>query len=232
MKKIIMASLIAASFFMAAANTVKAILVTPIYITNTVTISASAIAQGDTNTSGTTTTVSTTKVSLDTKELLSLLAFDEHVTGNYTPTNFPSGAQLILIVGVNVTYGDFRVVDKSGSLLLDVSNILTATHGVQTVGSGKKNDSTGLFTSASQLRIFTIAYDDSALADNLNVVFYLSGVETKSIKNSTPKDNIYTESVSTKVSPAVGEGIFHGAPFVATGTIDLKGSAQLNLINE
>src|ERR1700744_248405 len=107
-KKII-AAIAATVFATIAANQGKAIPIS--YFTNAVTISATAITQEGTNTTSTTTTVSTGKVSVTTKQLLAWLAKDEKVEGNYPAgTNFPAGAQLLLLVPNFGTGADFRVV--------------------------------------------------------------------------------------------------------------------------
>jgi hypothetical protein len=224
LKKIIIAGAAVISFLTLASSSVKAVATPP--FTNSVSITATAVVQGSTNTVNGITTISTTNVSINTKQLLAWLAADEFADHAYGSTTFPTGSQLILIVQGDTA--DFQVVGKSGNFLVDVGNILSVSHGDTQVDSGKVNGD--LFDpSGTQARVFDFYFDDTFLENGADLSFYLQGMETKKITDSKVKSGSYTESVSTTISSGTGDGTLQGTALVVTGTISLSGKETLGV---
>src|SRR5271170_2394572 len=141
LKTKIIASAAVLSFMAFAAGSLQA------QVTNVITITATALVQGNSSDNGTVTTTPTpTKHILDTAEILVDLAVDENAEGNYGSTTFPTGAKLVAVPsGGNSP--DFQVFDKNSHLLVDVSDILTGSNTGNfgsDITNGKQNDNTGL----------------------------------------------------------------------------------------
>jgi hypothetical protein len=194
--------------------------------TNTITVAFTASVQGNTNDDGTITTVAApSKHSVATANLLSWLALAENGEGNFPSNSFPSGAKLV------VFQQDFMVLDKNNNLLVDVSDIISATDskfGVSVV-SGKQNDTTGLAaTSETELHLLTIHYDDTGIPGSNNVKFYLMGMMTSTTTDTAPNSStqIYTETQSHKLASGIGEGFYQGQPFTITGTLSAIGKGN------
>ncbi len=185
--------------------------------TNVLTLTATAQLQGATNITATLTTVANPgKFSLTTKQLLTWLALDEHAAGNYDATNFPAGAK-IAIIGSNL-----KVLGTNQAVLADVSDILTAEDGTNSVFSGKAFTTNSVYApSASEMEFFKLAYDDSIIAGGAGVQFSLQGVLTTTFTDSKPAKTTgaVTETITGKMSTAVGDGNLGGKPFILTGNL-------------
>src|SRR6476646_9099654 len=102
------------------------------------TINFTTFSQRTITDNGTNTTAAAPKVqSHNTAEVLSVLAKDKAAQGNWQSNSFPSGAKLA------VAENNFVVVSGT-NILVDVSDILSFTNGINEIVSGRKNDSTGL----------------------------------------------------------------------------------------
>lgn len=203
-------------------------------VTNLVSISASALSQGGTNTShGVSTIASPISTSINTKQILKWLALDEYAESNYVATNFPAGAQLVVIVTAD-TNADFQVLNKSNLCLVDVSDIMSADHGSNYVYSGKVKDSTGLyFPDITVLKPAKLVYNDLGITpvDGRSVVgvdFYLGGMETKVVTDGLPNSShVYTQIISVQVGPCAGEGTYKGTPILVNGNFSYGATIKL-----
>ena len=184
--------------------------------TNVLTITATAQLQGATNIAASLTTVASPgKFSLSTKQLLAWLALDEHAEGSYGFTNFPNGAQLA-IIGSNVK------VLSTNQVIADVSDLLTPVDGTNSIFSGKMFTTSGVYDpSATAMEIFKFVYDDSFVAGGLGIQFSLQGVLTTTITDSKPAKTTgaITETITSKMSSAAGDGSLGGKPFILTGSL-------------
>jgi len=185
--------------------------------TNILTLAVTAQLQGATNITATlTTVVNPGKFSLTTKQLLAWLALDEHAEGTYGATNFPAGAQLA-IIGSNL-----KVLGTNQTVLADVSDLLTATDGTNSVFSGKAFTTNGVYDpSATEIEFFKLVYDDSIVAGSVGVKFSLQGILTTTITDSKPAKTtgVVTETITSKMSTASGDGSLNGTPFILTGSL-------------
>jgi hypothetical protein len=197
-------------------------------VTQVLTIKATASVQGDdsqSTNSGTDvityTTAAPIKLSVATKDILTLLATDFQTT-------FPSGAKLVL----DGTSGKIEVADKTNNVLQDVSSIISINEaGNNDITSGKSTSSNpGLGTSAD-LQLLTIKFDDTGAGGS--VQFFLTGIGTGKTSDSTPNKTTgaYTESSSGSLSSGTGEGSYQNNPFVCSGTASASGKATLNINN-
>jgi hypothetical protein len=206
-------------------------------IISLVTITATASVQNPTTDNGTVSTTSApTKVSVTTKQILSALAIAEHIEGNYLPgSTFPAGAKLVVVIGHGGTPPDFQVVDAHNILLVDVSDIISAQNTGQfgsKVTSGKQNDVTGLANpSQTELQIFTLIYDDTAIAGSQNIQFYLTGAMSSVTTDTVPNvaTGAYTETQTDKMTDGAGDGNANAVPLVITGSVTAVGKANFVL---
>ncbi len=200
--------------------------------TNNVSINATAVSQGTTNDNGRTITVSSVKSSVNTKQLLSWLAQDEHAEGNFvTSNNFPSGSVLVVIASSSDNSADFQVLSKNGTFLVDVSDLLSLDRSSATIDTAKISDTTGLLSpSGTQTRLLSLTFDDTELigpSGLVNLQFDLSGVEVKTVSDSAPRSGTHTESVNAKVTSASGEGFLNEKPFFISGGFSFTGKAVI-----
>ena len=227
LKKTIITGIAAVSFLALASSNVKAVVSPP--FTNSITIKATAVGQGGTNNNGSVTTVSNITVSVSTKQVLAWLAVDENAEAKYGSTTFPTGAQLLLIEQGNDS--DFQVVDKNGNFLVDVRDVISLDHGDTTINSAKISDSDGLFSpSGTQMRIFDFDFNDTNIGGGSHVQFYLQGLETKTVTDSSVRSGKYTQSVSVSVPDGAGDGSYLGIPFVISGTISISGKESISIL--
>ncbi len=178
-----------------------------------------------------TTTPEPTSLVLSTKQILSFLALDENSEGNYTHTNFPVGAKLMLLPDTG-SGPDFQVWGKTNNLLVDVSDLLTLTYGGNygaLVSSGKVNDATSLPspTSTNQ-QIVTITYDDSSIGGNLQFYISGSGKETITYSGIQGGAGTYKETESIIATGMSGDGNYTDTngnenPMVVTGDFTSSG---------
>ncbi len=123
-----------------------------------------------------TTTGAPTKFSINTKSLLVYLAQAEQIEGNWNSPTFPAGAKLVAVLTAGSgNLPDFQVVDKTNTLLVDVSDLLTGTasgtYGAD-IYSGKVSDDTGLAAPTfSDVIQFTLTYDSTGVAGAADLQF-------------------------------------------------------------
>jgi hypothetical protein len=207
-------------------------------VTNVITVAATALVQNNATDNGTiTTTPSPTSQSITTKTLLNWLAQDEYAEGNYTAgTTFPSGAQFVVFDhGTNGSY--FQVLAANHTLLVDVSDIISATEGTygNDITSGKQVDTNGLASpTTTDIHILTITFDDSAVAttfgSTVGVKFYLTGLMTETTTDTKPSSlGVYTKSKTSKMASSAGEGFYQGQPFTISGSVNGSGKGTFSL---
>jgi hypothetical protein len=216
LKTKIIAGAAALSFLTFAADSLRA------QETNVITFTATASVQANSSDNGTvTTTPVPIKASVDTKQILTALAVDENAAGNWASNKFPTGA--ILVVVSSEGGPDFQVLSKTKTLLVDVTNIITASNTGNfgsDIFSGKQNDNTGLAdTSETDLQIFTVSFDDTAIVGGEDTQFYLTGLITNTTTDTVPNaiTHVYKETESHTMSTAAGDGNYQGHPVVITG---------------
>jgi hypothetical protein len=199
-------------------------------VTQAVTITATASIQGNSSDNGTiTTTAAPTKFSVTTKAILIALAVDESAEGKYPfpNTTFPSGAKLVQ----DGNTGDLQVVDKSGNLLVDVSDIMGFNNpGNNNIFSGKQNDNTQLASpSTTGSSLLTLGFDDTAIIGGEGIKFYLTGIGSGTTTDTTPNINTgaYTETDKGSLTSGTGEGTSQGAQLLISGTASATGTAKL-----
>lgn len=192
------------------------------------TITGTTLTQNTNSTTknGITTVPAPTKTSVTTQLILQALAVDEHAETNYPSATFPAGAKLV-VTGHNGD--DFQVWGKTNNLLVDVSDILTSSNGNNDISSGKQNEDTGLASpTETDEQLLTLTYDDSFIDGGVGLQFSSTGLITNTQTDSTPKNGVYTETLSGKGALA-GEGSLQGNPFVFSGTISAAGTATRSL---
>jgi hypothetical protein len=167
-----------------------------------------------------------------TADILKKLAVDEHSVGNWPSNSFPSTAKLAVQTGSNGTF----VVISGTNVLVDVSDIISFDSGDNEITSGKRSDSTGLASpSETRVQVGRINFDDTAFSDpDGGLKFFLQGLITTTITDSTPVSGVYTEKQKSTISSAVGEGTSNIGtgdehPFVMTGTVTATGSGTFSL---
>jgi hypothetical protein len=198
--------------------------------TNVLTITATASVQGSSSdNNGVTTYAAPSKMTLDTKQILALLAIAENSESNYPSATFPAGAKLVVL---SDSSNDFMVLDKNNNFLVNVSDILSATssgtYGSE-VTSGKVNDTTGLAsTTVTKQEIVTVAYDDTGAGGSLQ--FYLTGLMTSTTTDTVPNATTgnYKETESRTMTAGAGDGNSLGNPLVITGGFSGSGSGTLS----
>ena len=161
---------------------------------------------------------------LSTKDLLSQLARDKFAQGLYRANTFPAGVKL------GLAGGNFVIVDLTGQLVVDVSDILQFNRSTNGVLNGRINDTTGLANNqVSEMTFVTLIFDDTFIPGGGNLNLLLTGVDTLKIKDKTLAGKNYQEITSDNVKNAAGEGQVGGTPFVVTGNLDGNRSATLTL---
>ena len=197
-------------------------------VTNLCSITATVLIQGSTSDNGTISTAAApTKHTLTTANLLTWLAKDENLEGNYGSTTFPTGAKLVAIGGNN-NGPDFQVLTSGNAFLVDVSDIMTINSGNNDVYSGKQNDNTGLSSPmTTDLNVDTLIFDDTAISGGQGVQFSLQGLLTNTQTDTLPVNNVYTQTESHKMTSGTGEGQYLGTPFMITGGFSASGKATL-----
>jgi hypothetical protein len=181
----------------------------------------------DINDDTVTTSATTTHVSRKLSDLLAILALDEHAAALYPNTNFPAGAKL----GVDEN-GVFQVWDKTNALLVVVSNVLSFVMPTgNQVYSGKRNDSSGLASpTINSLFMGKIVFDDTAIVGGQDLQFFLQGTVKRTQTDAVNTRNAtYTETITSQLTGATGDGTSEGEPFIATGTTSASGKATFQL---
>jgi hypothetical protein len=172
-------------------------------------------------------------IALDTKEILSWLAFDESQEGKYATSTFPTGAKLVIILGhTDRDSIDFQVVDSTGGLLVDVSDIMggsyTGTFG-GSVFSGKQDNTTLLGApSINSMEVFTLHFDDTNIIFGMRIRFSLEGLLNNTITDSatSAKTGLFTETQILKMTDVGGDGNYLGYDMVVSGSMTAEGSAS------
>ena len=199
--------------------------------TNLITINATAELQGSTITNsfmGTNVLIATFKpptvLTLDTKQILEFLAVDENAEGNYGATTFPSGAKLVEINSSSSS--DYQVLGREDNFLVDVSDILHFAHSTNQVFIGKHNFETGLNEpTVSTKQIDHFYFDDTAISGGVGINFWMSGLATRTITDTTPnKEGVFKETNLREAPIVMGDGTFLGAAFVITGSLNQRSS--------
>jgi hypothetical protein len=199
-------------------------------IIQTITITVMAIPQNSGTSTATTTNIPPAKASSHTTaEFLARLAQDEFAEFNWPSNSFPAGAQLAVVPGQSDN-ANFAVI-LGTNVLVDVSDIISFNSGNVEIVSGSQNLQTGLASPMTKrLHLGQITFDDS-LAGNPNgsLTFTLQGLFTETVVNTVPKNGLYTEIRTAKMTSGTGEGTSPSGPFVCTGTISATGKAVLSI---
>ena len=71
------------------------------------------------------------------------------------------------------------------------------------------------------MEFFKLVYDDSIIVGGVGVQFSLQGVLTTTFTDSKPAKTtgFVTETITGKMSTAVGDGNLGGRPFILTGSL-------------
>ena len=199
-------------------------------VTNLLTIKATLLGQMSSTTNGSIVTAAApAKATVTTANILNALATDEHAEAHLLGTPFPAGAKLVVIDGNGG--GSFKVLDANNQVIVDVSDILSASNGKNDIFSGSQNDVTGLASTTvadDNLLIFT--YDDSGiLVGGAGLKFSMQGLSENKTTDTAPVAGVYTETHSSKVVDATGEGNVEGHPFVLFGSLTAAGKGTLIL---
>lgn len=220
--KILLSGLAVAAAF--SAGTVKA------QVLKTVTFTMTTYTQGTNNDNGIVNTYAASKIKTwSTQGILNLLAQDKFAQGKWGSTAFPAGSKLAS------SNEQWMVVSSANYLLVDVSDILHASAGGSNeVMSGKQNDLTQLAApSLKTMELVKITFDDTAIAGGNHTSFYLQGLSTKTITDTTPTvAGVYTETSTGQVIGAAGEGTWSdGTPFVCSGNLTITGKMTVGKTN-
>jgi len=195
---------------------------TPPYLS--VTIALTFSEQSSSNVVGAiSTTAAPTLVKLAAKNILTVLASDENLEGNWPSNSFPKTASLAL---VDKTF----IVINGTNILLNVSDILSFDLGEPKVTAGKRNITTGLAnTSANKLQLANIVFDDTFINGGNNLQFYLYAVLNLTTTDTAPVSGIYTETQAISSATILGDGFSQDVPFTCTGTFSATGKSPLHL---
>jgi hypothetical protein len=199
-------------------------------ITNVFTITATIQEQAGTNYNGAVTTVAApTKSAFNTKQILAFLAKDEHAAGTYTPTNFPPGAKLVVIVSSSDANSFCQVLDKNNNFLVDVTNILKfRTNAPIQLYSGKTKNyggSAGVLgdPTTTTLQVPTIAYDDSGITNSVGIQCSLVGLMKDTVTYTIVNRSTLVVTTSGRIASFAGTGTNRGTPFLITGSLTAAG---------
>lgn len=181
----------------------------------------------DVTTNGVVETYPTPKMSkLTTSTLLKLVAVAEFNETNWPSRSFPNGAKLVLMLNRDDLNGSYFIVtDSKGSLLLNVSNLLTLTVYQGTiVTAGKVNLSTG---NQSKLTLKYYAYlFFSDVEAGGGTFFTLSGVVTDETNDSF-KNAILSETQTATFASAEGSGLINGNAATLSASIKFSGKSTI-----
>ena len=160
---------------------------------------------------------------LTTSTLLKLIAVAEFNETNWPSRSFPSGAKLVLMLDRDDLSGSYFIVtDSKGSLLLNVSNLLTlVVYQGTIVTSGKVNLSTG-DQSKLTLKYYAYLFFSDVEAGG-ETFFNLSGVVTDET-NDTFKNSILSETRTGTFASAQGSGLIKGNAATFSASIKFRGS--------
>jgi hypothetical protein len=192
-------------------------------VLKTVTVTMTAYTQNTNNDNGTVDTTANPLVkTYNTQAILNLLAQDKLAEGQWGSSVFPAGSKLA------ATNDAWVVVDSANTVMADVSDILSGSGGGNEVLSGKQNDTTQLASpTLNTMEVVKITFDDTAIAGGNNISFYLQGLSTKTVTDTTPTSaGVYTETQTGKITGAAGEGTWsNSTPFVCSGNMTTTAKA-------
>jgi len=164
---------------------------------------------------------------LTTLTLLPQLAADEFALGNYTNHSFPAGAHLALFYcSTNFSASHFAVIDSSGKVLVDVSDIMNIqVNGNKEVSSGKRTNATGLISGTTDAFLVRLNYDDTGAAGG-SLIFMFEALLEASGGDTVLSTSTHTfrQNWSVRFVNGSGEGAVNGFDFVLHGTAWATGS--------
>jgi hypothetical protein len=199
-------------------------------IVQTVTISLMTIPQNSGTSTATTTNIPPAKASVHSMpEFLSRLAQDEFAEGNWASNSFPAGAALAVVPSQG-NNADFAVI-RGTNILVDVSDIISFGSDNIEIVSGAQNLQTGLASpSTKKVHLGELSFDDSQAPNpNGSLTFTLQGIFTETTVDTAPKNGVYTETRTAKMTSGTGDGTSPSGPFVCTGTVSATGKAALSI---
>ncbi len=169
------------------------------------------------------------KFKLNTKQILAFLAQDEFASGNYSSTNFPPGARLVL--GGDTQFDDnsldFVVLDRDGNELVDVSDILKLTNGANVIVWGNLYESDGTKIRSHSSKYMEQFTYDSTDPSGLDLHFSITGSATCKVTQPKPDlSGAFTITSSLKMA-GYGDGSFQGQPLAVTGDLSVTGQQKI-----
>jgi hypothetical protein len=197
-------------------------------IIQTITISVMALPQNSGTSTATTTNIPPAKASNHTTpEFLSRLAQDEFAEGFWASNSFPADARLAVVPSQG-NNADFAVI-LGTNILVDVSDIISFESDNIEIVSGAQSLQTGLASpSTKKVHLGQFSFDDSSAGNpNGSWTFTLQGIFTETVVDTVPKNGVYTETRTAKMTSGTGDGTNPGGPFVCTGSISATGKAVL-----
>jgi hypothetical protein len=217
-------TVVVSSPFGSVTNTPQMIVVNPTPPYLEVSVNLHCSIQNETNVNGEIATIAPpAQPKLNTADILTILAHDEFVKGNWISNSFPKNATLELL------NDSFFVLDGT-NVLLNVSDLLTYETGEPTVVSGKQNIPTGLANhSLRKSQLASIVFNDTTLAGGYKLTFYLYGILNGTTENTTPNNGNYIETKTLKIPALIGDGYISNAPFMITGSLTASGKATLRI---
>jgi hypothetical protein len=201
-------------------------------------VNVSVQGAATTNSAGVVTYASPHKYSLTNAIFLKLLAAAENTNGTYTNKTFPSGSRLAL--EQDQAQYHFKVTDKYGNLIVDVSNIMTfGLVDDRSIQSGKVSPAAlgsklnrGVYTKLNRGYLAQIIFDDTKAGGVTS--FYLFGLVTSQTMETPyvsteplPEPGILDEKVSGSLVSGTGDGSFGGESAVLTGSAMFSGKGIL-----
>jgi len=218
--------LLALSSLLLGAVTVEAQQDNPLFVT----ISARIIAQSTNTTTShdVTTTPAARSRFFSTTDFLKRLAIDENNAANWPSNTFPRNVRLAVV-------GDKFSVVLGTNVLVDVSNIIGIEFGNSTIMSGRQNDTNNLASpTITTMHIAKLNFDDTALNPTNGLRFFMQGLLTETVTDSTISrtTSTFTETQTASLPSAAGEGsgaVGSGSdqPILVTGSLSASGSGKV-----
>lgn len=202
-------------------------------ITLTTAVNMTFSLQNPTTDNGTiTSTLAYGRKLFTTKDFLKEIALAENAAGNYGSTTFPAGAKLVAVVPDLATLPAFRVVDKNGVLLVNVSNFFGCGVAVTSFGyiinSQRINDANGV-GSQSNSQCIQFVYDDTPARGANGIQFSLTGTLVKTAIDGPVSrvTNQARETITMTLRSGTGDGSLSTQRFMSTGTLSMTGTRQV-----
>ena len=199
-------------------------------LTNVITITATAVMDSATNINfqAMNATITTSNLSVTTKQMLAWLAQDEHAEGKYATNSFPAGAKLVVVINQSTETADIQVLDKNNKFLVDVSDVFNVASGTKMVLKGKVNANRLPDPSVTELLTWQATFNDLGIIGGAGLHFTMSGLQTRTITDTAPKSGFYNETLSVKITNCTGEGTYKGAGLIiTTGSVSFSGKVTL-----